>query len=191
MTAYTDWVAANPLLSAALHFAVLGTLGEVIAHWIARRRVAGLPCTPGQLALKSLAWAVLGVVIKYGFALMKGGASSLVGHGLLPAVLGSGVGYAFLVSVLTNLLFGPQMMAFHRWEDNLILGRRGYAGIQRAWWTLIWFWIPAHTLTFSLPKDLQIGLAAVWSVVLGIILGLTAATPRNDSAAPAEPGAAG
>ena len=89
--------------------------------------------------------------------------SSLVEHGLMPAVLGSGVGYAFLVSVLTNLLFGPQMMAFHRWEDNLILRRRGYAGIQRAWWTLIWFWIPAHTVTFSLPKDLQIGLSAAGS----------------------------
>jgi hypothetical protein len=174
MTAYTSWVAANALLSAALHFAVLGTLGEVIAHWVGRRRVGGLPCTAGQLLLKAVAWAVLGIVIKYGFALMKGGAHALVDQGLLPAALGSGIGYAALVSVLTNLLFGPQMMAFHRWEDNLILRRRGYAGIQRAWWTLIWFWIPAHTVTFSLPRDLQIGLAAVWSVVLGLILGLSA-----------------
>ena len=178
MTAYTLWVAAHPLLSAALHFAVLGTLGEVIAHWVRRRRVGGLPCTPAQLVLKIPAWALLGVIIKYGFALMKGGAAALVEHGLAPAFLGGGVGYAFLVSVVTNLLFGPQMMAFHRWEDNLILGRRGFAGIQRAWWTLIWFWIPAHTVTFSLPRDLQIGLAAAWSVVLGIILGLAAEAGR-------------
>ena len=177
--AYTSWVAANPLLSAAAHFAVLGTLGEVIAHWIGARRLAGLPCTAAQLGLKAVAWAVLGVIIKYGFALMKGGATALVEHGLMPRALGSGVGYALLVSVLTNLLFGPQMMAFHRWEDNVILRRRGYAGIQRAWWTLIWFWIPAHTVTFSLPRDLQIPLAAVWSVVLGVILGLTAARPSG------------
>jgi hypothetical protein len=174
VSAYAAWVAANPLVSAALHFAVLGTLGEIIAYWSTRRRVGGLPCTAAQLLLKMLAWAVLGVVIKYGFALMKGGALALVEHGLAPRALGAGVGYAFLVSVLTNLLFGPQMMAFHRWEDNLILGRRGFAGIERAWRTLIWFWIPAHTLTFSLPADYQIGLAAVWSVVLGIILGLSA-----------------
>jgi hypothetical protein len=36
---------------------------------------------------------------------------------------------------------------------------------------MIWFWIPAHTITFSLPTDFQIGLAALWSVVLGVILG--------------------
>ncbi len=178
--AYTAWVAANPLPSAALHFAVLGTLGEVIAHWVGRRQLAGLPCTAGQLGLKVIAWAVLGVVIKYGFAMMKGGAHALVDHGLLPAALGQGLGYAALASVLTNLFFGPQMMAFHRWEDNVILRRRGFAGIQRAWWTLIWFWIPAHTVTFSLPRDLQIGLAAVWSVVLGLILGLSAARGARD-----------
>jgi len=75
------------------------------------------------------------------------------------------------MSVLTNVFFGPQMMAFHRWEDNLILGRRGWAGLGRAVRTLVWFWIPAHTVTFSLPRDYQIGLAAVWGLVLGVILG--------------------
>ena len=181
MNAYASWVAAHALPSAALHFAVLGTLGEIVASWMGRRRARGLPCTPAQLALKVVAWAVLGLVIKYGFALMKGGTLALVEHGLLPAALGRGVGYAFAVSVLTNLLFGPQMMAFHRWEDNLILGRRGFAGIERAWKTLVWFWIPAHTLTFSLPGDYQIGLAALWSLVLGIILGL-ATGPRPAAA---------
>jgi len=77
------------------------------------------------------------------------------------------------VSLFTNLLFGPQMMAFHRVEDNLIMGESGFKGIQRAWWTLIWFWIPAHTVTFCLPTEYQIGLAAVWGMVLGLILGLT------------------
>ena len=74
---------------------------------------------------------------------------------------------------INNLLFGPQMMFFHRLADNLIMREQGYEGITRAWWTLIWFWIPAHTLTFALPREYQIGLAAVWSVVLGVILGLS------------------
>ena len=179
MHAYTIWVTANPLLSAAVQFAVLGTFGEVLAYWVRRRRLAGLPCTTVQLPLKMVAWALLGVVIKYGFALMKGGAHTLVDHDMAPAFLGSGVGFALLASTLTNLLFGPQMIAFHRWEDNLILGRKGFAGIQRAWWTLLWFWIPAHTITFSLPREYQIGLAAIWSVALGVILGLSAATSRR------------
>ncbi len=172
MTSYIDWVSTNPLLSAAIHFAILGTLGEVLSH-LMRTRAPGLPCTPLQLLLKMLAWALLGVIIKYGFAGMKGFTRALVDHQLLPTFCGSGLGWAFAVSALTNIFFGPQMMAFHRLEDNLILRQKGFAGIERAWWTLVWFWIPAHTLTFSLPRDYQIGLAAVWSVVLGIIMGMS------------------
>jgi hypothetical protein len=65
------------------------------------------------------------------------------------------------------------MMAFHRLEDNIIARTWNWSGLQKAWWTLIWFWIPAHTITFSLPVEYQIGLAAIWSLVLGIIMGLT------------------
>jgi len=172
MNVYTAWVAAHPLLAAALQFGLLGTLGEVLSHTITSGR-AGMPGTGRQMVAKMIGWALLGVIIKYGFAGMKGFTTALVGHGLLPAFCATGLGWAFSVSVFTNILFGPQMMAFHRLSDNLILGRKGFAGIQRAWWTLLWFWIPAHTLTFSLPRDYQIGLAALWSVVLGIILGLS------------------
>lgn len=170
MSAYAAWVAANPWLSAALQFALLGTLGEIIAATV-RRRTPALPCTPVQLALKVLAWAVLGLVIKAGFAGMKGFTRALLEHGVLPAWCAAGLGHALALSVLTNVFFGPQMMAFHRWEDNLILGQRGWAGLDRALRTLVWFWIPAHTVTFSLPHDYQIGLAAVWGLVLGVILG--------------------
>ncbi len=173
MEAYTTWVSAQPLTAAAIQFALLGTLGEIISHTLVTKR-PGLPCTPLQLLAKMLGWAVLGIIIKYGFAGMKGFTIALVEHHLLPTVFATGLGWAFAVSVVTNTFFGPQMMAFHRLTDNIILRRRGFAGIQQAWWTLMWFWIPAHTLTFSLPRDYQIGLAAVWSVVLGIIMGLSA-----------------
>jgi hypothetical protein len=173
MDTYTTWVAVHPLTAAAIQFAILGTLGELISHRIVSGSF-GLPCSRRQLLAKMLGWALLGVIIKYGFAGMKGFTTALVDHRLLPAACGSGLPRAVAVSVLTNVFFGPQMMAFHRLTDNLILRRRGFAGIQRAWWTLLWFWIPAHTLTFSLPRDYQVGLAAVWSVVLGIILGLSA-----------------
>ncbi len=172
MNSYVLWVKIHPLASAALQFAVLGTLGELLAASCARRRPA-FPFGPFQFLLKIAAWAVLGVVIKYGFAGMKGFTHALVDGGFLPAFMTSGVGWAFAVSLFTNLLFGPQMMAFHRVEDNLIMGESGFKGIQRAWWTLIWFWIPAHTVTFCLPTEYQIGLAAVWGMALGLILGLS------------------
>ncbi len=59
----------------------------------------------------------------------------------------------------------------YRLEDNLIAGQWHWGGLARPWFSLVWFWIPAHTLTFSLPPDYQLGLAALWSVVLGVILG--------------------
>lgn len=170
MLTYRLWVQNHPLLSAAVQFGLLGTLGELVAAGLRARRPT-LPCTFPELLAKVGAWALLGLVIKAGFVGMRGFTAALIEHRLLPAFLGSGLGMAFALSALTNTFFGPQMMLFHRLEDNLILRRRGFDGMAPALWTLLWFWIPAHTLTFSLPVDFQIGLAALWSVVLGIILG--------------------
>lgn len=170
MLAYRLWVQSHPLLSAALQFGLLGTLGELLAASIRSRRPA-LPCTPLELSAKVAAWALLGLVIKAGFVGMRGFTSALLDHRMLPQALASGPGFALALSTLTNVFFGPQMMLFHRLEDNLILRRRGFEGMGPALRTLLWFWIPAHTVTFSLPVDYQVGLAAVWSVVLGVILG--------------------
>ena len=168
---YVNFVMANPILSASIQFAILGTLGEVISFSFIKRKLA-IPCSFPQLLAKVLAWALLGIIIKYGFAGMKGFTKALLEHNLIPQIFATGIGWAFAVSVLTNLFFGPQMMFFHRLEDNLIMWEKNYTGLTKAWWTLIWFWIPAHTVTFSLPVEYQIGLAALWGMVLGVILGL-------------------
>ena len=170
MNSYRLWVQIHPFLSAAIQFGILGTLGEVVAASLRSRRPS-LPCTPIQMLAKVLAWALLGLVIKAGFVGMKGFTQALLDHQMLPAFLGAGLGWAVALSTLTNVLFGPQMMLFHRLEDNLILGRHGFDGMVPALWTLVWFWIPAHTLTFCLPVEFQVGLAAIWSLVLGLILG--------------------
>ena len=160
MESYVSWVTENPLFSAAIQFGLLGTLGEIIAFSLRRKRPA-LPGKPWQIAAKILAWAVLGLLIKYGFTGMKGATRALLDHQLLPSFCTGGLGWAFAVSLLTNLFFGPQMMFFHRLEDNLIAWKWDTTGLTTAWWTLIWFWIPAHTVTFMLPAEYQIGLAAV------------------------------
>lgn len=181
MNTYRLWVQAHPFLSAALQFGLLGTLGEIVAASLRARRLA-LPCTVPQLLAKVLAWALLGLVIKAGFVGMKGFTRALLDHHILPAFLGSGLGWAFALSALTNTFFGPQMMLFHRLEDNLILRRQGFDGMEPALRTLVWFWIPAHTLTFSLPVEFQVGLAALWSLALGMILGLSAGSAQRKSA---------
>lgn len=178
MNWYIDWVTTQPLTSAAIQFALLGTCGEWLSHLL-RTKTLRMPGTFLHTAAKIVAWGVLGVVIKYGFAGMKGFTAALVAHNMLPSFCAAGIGWAFSVSVFTNVFFGPQMMFFHRLEENLISWKWDLSGLSKAWWTLLWFWIPAHTVTFSLPKEYQIGLAAVWSVVLGLIMGLTA--PRRSS----------
>jgi hypothetical protein len=172
MSNYIFWVKAHPLASAALQFALMGPLGELLAASCARRRLT-FPFGFFQFLFKIAAWALLGLVIKYGFTGMKGFTHALADGHFLPVFMASGAGFAFAVSLFTNLQFGPLMMAFHRVEDNLIMGESGFKGIQKAWWTLVWFWIPAHTLTFCLPTEYQIGLAAFWGMVLGLILGLS------------------
>ena len=170
MDIYRDWVIANPLLSAAIQFSILGTLGEFISVIFKEKNQRNFGNFQ-QVILKIFGWALLGIIIKYGFTGMKGFVINLTEYNLLPEFFKTGIGYAFAVSFFTNTLFGPQMIAIHRFTDNLILKRRGYANIEKAWLTLLWFWIPAHTLTFILPAEYQIGLAAIWSLVLGIILG--------------------
>lgn len=172
MSWYIQWVAEYPLFSAAIQFGILGTLGETLSISLQKKRAA-LPGTIIQTLLKILAWALLGLIIKYGFTGMKGFTRALLDHNLLPQLFAEGVGWALAVSVLTNLFFGPQMMFFHRLEDNLIAWKWNLQGLTKAWWTLLWFWIPAHTVTFSLPTEYQIGLAALWSVVLGFTLGMS------------------
>ncbi|PLX30664.1 MAG: hypothetical protein C0600_07755 [Ignavibacteria bacterium] len=169
---YISWVTSQPLTSAAIQFGILGTLGEIISHTLRTKKI-GVPNSPLEMLGKMFAWALLGIIIKYGFTMMKGAVVALIDHNLLPAFCASGIGWAFSVSVITNVFFGPQMMYFHRVEDNLILRRWSFEGIETALKTLVWFWIPAHTVTFALPKEFQIGLAALWSVALGIILGLS------------------
>jgi hypothetical protein len=170
---YLEWVKASPFVTAFVQFALLGTLGEILSITIRSKR-ATLPCGPFELLLRMAAWGVLGIIIKLGFTGMRGFVAALDEHHLVPLFFSNSLGMAFVISVNTNLFFGPQMMFIHRLEENLIARRWNMAGLQKAWLTLLWFWIPAHTITFSLPRDYQIGLAALWSVVLGLIMGMTA-----------------
>ena len=126
--------------------------------------------------------------MKYGFAGVTFALQGLIAHGFLPAALApvaasaavaDKLPWALTMSVTTNAFFGPQLMAFHRIEDNLIDRKWNFAGITNAWKTLIWFWIPAHTITFALPKEYQLGLAALWGFVLGLILGLSAPVKKR------------
>lgn len=168
MQNYIEFVTTWPVLSAMMQFAVLGTLGDVIAKWIIEGRISK-PFGLATLLAKMLEWAILAVLIKYAFTGFAGFVDTLVQHKMLPEL--GGWGRAIAISVATNLQFGPFLVLMHRLLDNLIARKSNWANIDKGFMSLLWFWIPAHSVTFALPKPYQIGLAALWSVALGVILG--------------------
>lgn len=168
MSAYIHWVQSNPIFSAMVQFAILGTLGDMVGKWLAERKVF-LPFTIPVLLLKMAEWAFLAVLIKYAFVGFHGFVAELVAHHMIPemGLLGS----SFMISLTMNLQFGLFLVIMHRVLDNLIAGEWQWKNLNKGFYSLLWFWIPAHTVTFTLPRPFQIGLAALWSVVLGVILG--------------------
>jgi len=179
MAWYVDWVSGNILLSAFIQFSILGSVGEALGIVASKRRLSKNIL---EWLAKALVWGILGIMIKYVFTGFKGFLAILVEKNFLPRALEEvSILRAFSLSILANSLFGPVLMFLHRTSDNLITGTRGYTGIQKSLATLAWFWLPAHTVTFVMPVDLQIGLAALWSVALGIIMGFT---KRNSQEAP-------
>ena len=165
---YISLVKAHPITTAMAQFAVLGTLGEMASKWLAGRRFF-FPFGARGTLLRMLGWALLAVCIKYAFTGFVAFVDGLTAHGLLPEL--GAAGRAFAVSLSMNLQFGPFLVLVHRLIDNAIDGKPNWANLDKGLLSLLWFWVPAHTVTFLLPLELRIGLAAVWSVALGLILG--------------------
>ena len=174
MQLYINLVTIHPIIMAIIQFALLGTCGELISNWIKIKKIYW-PFSIWQLLYKAFSWGILAVCIKYAFVGFNGFVDQLASdhYRLLPAICAvkGSLARAFAISALMNLQFGPFLVLFHRLLDNLIDKNGSYKGIEKGFYSLIWFWIPAHTITFILPKEFQILLAAIWSLFLGIILG--------------------
>ena len=171
MNWYVELVKAHPILTAIVQFAILGTVGDIIAKLIIQKNWK-YPFSLVMTLWKMVVWSILAVCIKYAFIGINGFVVALMEHGLLPQMALGTIGFAFAKSALVNLQFGLFLVLFHRILDNLVLTEKNWKNLDKGMLSLLWFWIPAHTVTFSLPTDFQIGLAAVWSVVLGFILGI-------------------
>ena len=169
MSFYVNFVKQYPILSGIFQFAILGPIGEYLAIKIKKQK---WNYNTYQTLLKILSWAVLAILIKYAFVGFAGFVKELVADNLLPTNALHGFFNAFLRSTFTNTMFGPILVLLHRTFDNFIERKNNFLGIKNALLSLIWFWIPAHTITFILPAYFQMGLAAIWSLALGLILGI-------------------
>ena len=178
----------HPYLMGFAKFAILATAGELLAVRLAKKAWA----LPSYVWVRFLIWGVIGVWITYMMKIFGAGVGALMQSGLLPcpqnAFLHSFI-KAFLISATMNLSFGPTFMALHKCSDTYLdiraTGKRKITlanVIHKVDWekfasftllkTVPLFWIPAHTVTFMLPTEYQVAMAAALSVALGIILNL-------------------
>lgn len=176
--------ANHPYLMGFAKFSVLATAGELIAVRMAK----GTWTLPALVIPRFVIWGLIGIWITF----MMGVYRTAVMNGVLP-VFGGDVMQrllrAFYISVIMNTSFGPTFMAFHKCSDSYLELRASetrspkLAEVVRAidWTkfvsftlfkTVPLFWIPAHTITFLLPTEYQVMMAASLSVALGIILNL-------------------
>lgn len=167
---FFEFTPQNPYLSSMIKFAILGTLGEWLGTFIRSKRSLGVY----QIITKMIIWGLLGALIKWAFSSFILLIDAQLMHNLLPKVCGSSkILKSFCIALEINLFFAPFMMYFHRFLDNIATWTKSYAGMSKAIASIGWFWIPAHTITFSLPGRYQIVFAAALGVVLGIIMGIT------------------
>ena len=129
---------------------------------------------------------ILGMVIVAIFGIFAAGVTALVEKGMLPGK-GNVVLTAFWISAIMNTTFAPTMMGAHRFTDTLIDLKYSKGGkiatkevVDAIDWngyvsfvlfkTIPFFWIPAHTITFMLPPEYRVLMAAFLSIALGAIL---------------------
>lgn len=176
-----DLVAAatkeQPYAMGFIKFGILATFGECLKN----RLITGA-WIPSKIVLRFLIWGVLGMWITAAFPFTAGGEGTLVKAGMWPAWPPP-----FWMSTWINVFSGYAffMMFSHYWTDTILaegwvtpwalFGRAGsvrWAKIVLI--SLVAFWIPAHTLTFSLAAEWRIVCAAFLSIALGVILSFAA-----------------
>jgi hypothetical protein len=186
---------AHPYLMGIAKIGLLGTMGELLGGRIVtgRWKLRGI-----RLWQRATVWAFLGIVFTAVFPIFSFGVDGLLDKGLLP---GRGIGplAAFWKSAFMNIIFAFPMMVFHRITDTLIDRNQLFSrwplvevfvGIdwknmfQVVGAACIWFWIPAHTITFVLPPEYRVMSAALLAIVLGVILGFAKKRARAQAAPP-------
>jgi hypothetical protein len=193
---YNEFNKEHGFITAFIKFAILATTGEAIGLRIRE----GVYNKPGfGLLPRAVVWGFLGLTIKLAFIIFaKGTPSFLESLGMKDAgeIMNADLTFgkliiAFVISTAMNLIYAPVMMTLHKITDTHIINNGGtfsslfkkihFADILKSVnWDVQWhfvfkntipfFWIPAHTITFLLPADMQVLFAALLGIALGMIL---------------------
>ena len=169
--------------TAFVKFFIMASMGEYLAKRIRTKQWQ----FPSFWFGRALVWGFLGIAIALAFQLFSGGVLAAAENGFLPktdfALLN-----AFMISAIMNLIFAPVMMGFHRFTDTWFdLRSQGVTPtligmVEHIDWeqffsfvvakTIPFFWIPAHTITFLLPGEYRVLMAALLSIALGLLLAI-------------------
>jgi len=179
-----------------LKFAVLATFGEMLGMRIKTGKYypAGFGLIP-----RAIVWGFLGMMIKMNFVIFGAAAPRLLSsigiptpdHILTTAFSLHKLLTAFTVSITLNAFFAPILMTLHKITDSHIELTGGTIKgfftpihvrqiLENVEWRSLWgfvikktipfFWVPAQTINFLLPEEYRVLVAALYSVILGIIL---------------------
>ena len=188
-SAFGEATKLHPYLMGFLKVSILATIGELVSMRIS----SGTFKCPKGIVYKFIVWGFIGMAFALVFQLFSGGVVSAKTQGLLPYGYSDSLDKfltALLTSALMNLIFAPTFMATHRITDTYIdLGEGSLKKIHsikmdEVLSTIDWkgfiqfvvfktipiFWIPAHTITFLLPPEYRVIMAAFLSLFLGAIL---------------------
>jgi hypothetical protein len=197
---YKSFNAEHAYIMAFMKFAILATTGELLGL----RIKTGSYFAPGFGILpRAVVWGFLGIWIAIAMKVFAAGSPPVVQYlgveGVVDAMKGGFSGQkllgAFAISLLMNTAFAPVFMTIHKITDTHIVNNGGKLSalikplpfgklLASLNWDVQWnfvfkktipfFWIPAHTITFLLPADIQVLFAALLSIVLGVLLAVAA-----------------
>lgn len=180
---FETMTASHPYLMGFIKFGILATLGELMAI----RLATGGYKKPAGFIWRVAIWGFIGMLITLMFNVFPGGVIASQEKGILPFA-GNNFAFAFFTSTITNLIFAPTFMAFHRYTDTYLdlKAEKKQVSLNDITNAIDWnnfvsfvvlktipfFWIPAHTITFLLPAEYRVLAAAFLSIALGAILAI-------------------
>lgn len=184
---FVETTKAHPYIMGFVKFAILATMGELLSI----RIVKGDWQKPTGFLFRIFIWGIIGVLTSIYFPIFANGIVDLQQKGLLFG-LHNALFTAFLISLIMNAVVGPFVMSFHAFTDTYIelkcanldcklqnvistMNHQKVIGFLILK-TIPFFWIPVHTITFMLPSEYRVLMAAGLSIVLGIILGFASRT---------------
>ncbi len=202
---YMGFNKEHGIIMSFIKFAILATLGEVIAL---RMRKGVYNHAEFGILPRAVIWGFLGIAIAFAFKVFAAGTPEFLVYLGFPDAKSAlqnnfsalKLFVAFSISASMNLIFAPIMMTFHKITDRHISDhhgkisslftpvRFGYYLATLDWsgqWhfifkkTIPFFWIPAHTVTFMLPEEFRVLFAAVLGIALGILLAFANLKPIN------------